>query len=131
MMQAFYIGNMTGVGESRPNDSLKRLAITSLIGDSIFNPAGDNLGRIKDVVVDLSEGSIDYVVIEFGGFLGMNQKYLAVPVDALTVAKEHKDAFILNESRESLKGYPTFERGHWPERTPKASQSGMRSEGDL
>lgn len=116
-MNAFYIDNITGLGDSaaRPKDSLKRLAVSSLIGDTIFNPGGENLGKIKDIIIDLSQGSIDYIVIEFGGFLGMNQKYLAVPADALTIAKEHKNAFILNESKESLKGYPTFDLDHLPE----------------
>ncbi|HEY0652022.1 MAG TPA: PRC-barrel domain-containing protein [Chryseosolibacter sp.] len=116
-MNAFYIDNITGLGDSaaRPKDSLKRLAVSSLIGDTIFNPGGENLGKIKDIIIDLSKGSIDYIVIESGGFLGMNQKYLAVPADALTIAKEHKNAFILNESKESLKGYPTFDLDHLPE----------------
>src|SRR5687768_1028906 len=115
-MEAFHIDNMTGRNNSgaRPNDPLKRLAVSSLIGDNIFNPAGDNLGKIKDIMVDISEGKIEYVVIEYGGFLGMNQKYFAVPIQALTIAKEHQNAFILNETKESLKRYPTFDKDHWP-----------------
>lgn len=115
-MEAFHIDNMTGQNNSgaRPNDPLKHLAVSSLIGDNIFNPAGENLGRIKDIMVDISEGKIEYVVIEFGGFLGMNQKYFAVPMSALTIAKEHRDAFILNETKESLKRYPGFDKDHWP-----------------
>lgn len=65
-------------------------------------------------MIDIIEAKIAYVVIEFGGFLGMNQKYFAVPMQALTIAKEHKDAFILNETRESLKRYPGFDKDHWP-----------------
>jgi sporulation protein YlmC with PRC-barrel domain len=116
-MNAFYIDNMIATVDSggRQQNSGKRLAITSLIGDTIFNTSGDNLGKIKDVIVDLSKSSIEYIVIEFGGFLGMNQKYLAVPPDALIIAKEHKNAFILNETRESLKGYPTFDLDQLPE----------------
>lgn len=116
-MNAFYIDNLTGVSDSaeRPKNAARRLAVTSLIGDTIFNPAGENLGKIKDIIIDLSQGSIDFVVIEFGGFLGMNQKYLAVPTSALAIAREHKNAFILNESRESLRGYPTFDLDHSPE----------------
>jgi len=115
-MEAFQVDNMTGQNNSgaRPNDPLRRLAASSLIGDDIFNPAGDNLGKIKDIMIDISESKIEYLIIEFGGFLGMNQKYFAVPMQALTIAKEHKNAFILDETKESLKRYPGFDKDHWP-----------------
>lgn len=111
-MEAFHIDNITGRSNSGPrtNDSLKLLAVSSLLGDNIFNPAGDNLGKIKDIMIDISESKIEYVVIEFGGFLGMNHKYFAVPIQALTIAKEHQNAFILNETKESLKRYPGFDK---------------------
>lgn len=107
-MKAFHIDNMTGQNnsESTPNEPLKHLTASSLIGDNIFNPAGETLGRIKDIMIDITEGRIAYVIIEFGGFLGMNQKPFAVPMQALQVAKEHKNAFILNETKESLKSSP-------------------------
>jgi len=115
-MEAYNIDNMTGRNNTgkRPNDPLKHLAVSSLLGDNIFNPAGEDLGKIKDVMIDISEGKIDYVVIEFGGFLGINPKYFAVPMQALTVAQEHTNAFILNETKESLKRYPGFDKDHWP-----------------
>jgi sporulation protein YlmC with PRC-barrel domain len=115
-MEAFHIDNMTGQNNSgaRPNDPLRHLAVSSLIGDNIFNPGGETLGKIKDIMIDIIEAKIAYVVIEFGGFLGMNQKYFAVPMQALTIAKEHKNAFILNETKESLRRYPGFDKDHWP-----------------
>lgn len=107
-MEALHIDNITGQNSSgeRPNDPVRNLAASSLIGDSIFNPAGETLGKIKDIMIDIIEGRIAYVIIEFGGFLGMNQKPFAVPMQALQVAKEHKNAFILNETKESLKSSP-------------------------
>jgi sporulation protein YlmC with PRC-barrel domain len=115
-MEAFHIGNMKGQNNSgsRPNDPLKHLAVSSLIGYDIFNPAGETLGKIKDIMIDFTEARIAYVVIEFGGFPGMNQKYFAVPMQMLAIAKEHKNAFILNETQESLKRYPGFDKDHWP-----------------
>jgi sporulation protein YlmC with PRC-barrel domain len=115
-MENFHIDNMTGQNSSgaRANDPLKHLAVSSLIGDNIFNPAGETLGKIKDIMIDIIDAKIDYIVIEHGGFLGMNQKYFAVPMHALTIAKEHQHAFILDETRESLKRYPGFDKDHWP-----------------
>lgn len=115
-MEAFHIDNMTGQNNSgsRPNEPLKHLTASSLIGDSIFNPAGETLGKIKDIMIDITQARVAYVIIEFWGFLGINQKLFAVPMQALQVAKEHTNAFILDETKESLKSYPGFDKEHWP-----------------
>ena len=116
-METFQVDNLTGQNSSgaRPNEPLKYLTASSLIGDNIFNPEGETLGKIKDIMIDLTEARVAYVIIEFGGFLGINQKLLALPMQALQVAKEHKNAFILNETKESLKRYPGFDKEHWPQ----------------
>lgn len=116
-MKDLNIDNVTGRNHSgaSSNRPLKRLAVSSLIGDNIFNAEGEALGKIRDMMVDLTEGKIEYIVIEFGGFLGLNQKYFAVPFKALSPASEHRHSFILNETKESLKRYPGFDKDHWPE----------------
>lgn len=128
-MEALHIDNITGQNSSgeRPNDPVRNLAASSLIGDSIFNPAGETLGKIKDIMIDIIEAKISYVVIEFGGGLGISQKYFAVPMHALTLAREHRNAFILNETKESLKRYPGFDKDDWPDTNshlPKKAASG-------
>jgi sporulation protein YlmC with PRC-barrel domain len=130
-MKAFTIDNMTGKNSSgsRQNDPLTHLAVSSLIGDNIFNPAGETLGKIKDIMIDITEGKIAYVVIEFGGFLGMNQKYFAVSMQALTIAKEHQNAFILDETKESLKRYPGFDKNHWPNTNSHDADSASSNDG--
>ncbi len=107
---------MTGQNNSgsRPNEPLKHLTASSIIGDNIFNPAGETLGKIKDIMIDITQARVAYVIIEFWGFLRINQKLFAVPLQALQVAKEHKNAFILDETKESLKSYPGFDKEHWP-----------------
>jgi hypothetical protein len=87
------------------------------------------LGQIKDIMIDITEAKIAYVVIEFGGFLGMNQKYFAVPMQSLAIAKEHKNAFILNETKESLKRYPGFDKDHWPNTNSHVVSGDTSSEG--
>ena len=123
---------MTGQNNSgsRPNEPLKNLTASSLIGDNIFNPAGATLGKIKDIMIDIAEAKIAYVIIEFGGFLGINKNFFAVPLQALHVAKEHTNASILDETKESLKNYPGFDKEHWPETNLHGVDSpGRNSEG--
>jgi sporulation protein YlmC with PRC-barrel domain len=79
-----------------------RLAVSVLLGNSIFNPAGELLGKIKDVMIDVTAGKVEYVVIGFGGFLGMNQKHFVAPMQSLSVATARANAFVLNETKAFL-----------------------------
>lgn len=72
------------------------------------------MGAIEDIMIDITTGKIEYVVIKFGGFLTINEKYFAIPFNRLKVDPVKK-AFILNESREMLEKAPGFDMSHWPE----------------
>ena len=124
-MDTFQVDNITGRNNAGPNqnDPLRYLCASSIIGDKIFNNAGEELGKINDIMIDITQGKVEYVVIKYGGFLGLNQKYFAVPMHALLPAKEHEDAFILNETHESLKKYPGFDGDHWPNTNSKVGVS--------
>ena len=108
--------NLTGKnnGPLLPNLPLKYLTATSVIGDKVVNPAGEHMGDIKNIMLDLINGKIEYFVIEFGGFLGIGTKYFAIPFNRLQVNPEKK-VFIFNQSKEVLKKAPGFDDYHWPE----------------
>jgi hypothetical protein len=72
------------------------------------------LGEIKDVMLNLQDGKIEYVVIEFGGFLGIGEKFFAVPFKALAL-DTGRHAFILRQKKEVLENAPGFDKNHWPE----------------
>ena len=59
--------NLTGEnqGPLLPNQKGRYLTASSLTGDKIVNPAGEHLGEIKDVMLDLEAGNIDYFISHF------------------------------------------------------------------
>ena len=96
------------------NTPLRYLTASSIIGDKVYNGHDEKLGEIKDIMIDLQEGKIEYLIIEFGGFLGIGEKYFAIPFKLLEVDSE-KDAFILDQKKEVLEKAPGFDKDHWPE----------------
>jgi len=108
--------NLTGDFEADPdiNIPLKYLTATSIIGDKVINDEGEHLGSIKDIMLDIRSGKIEYYVIEFGGFLGIAEKFFAIPFQLLQVDPEHK-VFRFNEKKETLRRAPGFDKHHWPE----------------
>jgi sporulation protein YlmC with PRC-barrel domain len=85
----------------------------TLIGDDVYNQQGDELGEIKEIMLDMRNGRVAYAVLSFGGFLGMGEKLFAVPWNALTLDTENK-RFMLNVDKERLKTAPGFDKDHWP-----------------
>ena len=115
-MNTLPIDNLTGVNHegAYPNVPLKYLAATSIIGDKVKNEKGEHMGKIADIMIDITSGKIEYVVIEFGGFLTIGEKYFAIPFSLLQVDPANK-TFIFNQSREILEKAPGFDMNHWPE----------------
>ena len=101
------------VGEN-PNHPLHFLAASSIIGDEVHDSNGELMGDIKDIMLDVAIGKIEYYVVEFGGFLGMGTKYFAIPYDLLRIDSEKK-IFIFTRPKETLEKAPGFDHWHWPE----------------
>lgn len=108
--------NITGKNHENPNVNrpLKVLTATSIIGDKVENLTGEHIGKIKDLMIDLATGKIDYVVLEVSGFLGINEKLFAIPYSAIK-ANPHNEDFKLDIKKEFLEKAPGFDKDHWPE----------------
>lgn len=115
-MQDFKKDNATGVNHEgvNPNIPLKFLTASSIIGDKVKDPKDNPMGSIKDLMVNLSTGKVEYVVIELGGFLGIGEKYFAFPFSFLTVDTVD-ESFVLDQDFEAIKNAPGFDKEHWPE----------------
>lgn len=100
-----------GTGAMRP---LERLHAKKIIGYELRNPQGEDLGKIDNLMINLEKGEVEYVVVEFGTFLGIGGKLFAVPFKELKLDRENK-IFILDRDKEYLKKSPGFDKDHWPE----------------
>ncbi|MBN2117747.1 MAG: PRC-barrel domain-containing protein [Anaerolineales bacterium] len=95
------------------NERPQVLSATAIVGSKVVNTAGEPLGNIKELMVDLDDGQIAYVALSFGGFLGLGDKLFAIPWEALTFAAEDQTV-ILDVDQEVLKNAPGFDKDHWP-----------------
>ena len=92
------------------------LSATTAIGDRIVNEVGEDLGELKEVMIDVNSGHIAYAVLSFGGFLGLGDKLFAIPWQALRLEPE-SHSFVLSVDREVLEDAPGFDKDDWPETT--------------
>jgi sporulation protein YlmC with PRC-barrel domain len=92
------------------------LKASDLIGTKVEGADGKNVGSIRDLVVDPTDGHIQYAVLDYGGFAGIGDKYFAVPWQALQLDQDHKRV-ALDLHKKDLKDAPGFDKNHRPDLT--------------
>jgi sporulation protein YlmC with PRC-barrel domain len=85
----------------------------TVIGSNVVNTQNEDLGKIEDLVLDAGAGRIAYAVLSFGGFLGMGDKYFAIPWNAFRFNLTEKRA-VLNVDKKLLEDAPGFDKDNWP-----------------
>ena len=87
---------------------------TDLIGHSVVNPEGEDLGKIENLVVATNSGQIVYAVLSFGGFLGLGDKFFAIPWEALNIEQDG-NRVVLGLDKARLEQAPGFNKEDWPD----------------
>lgn len=90
------------------------LSTDTVKDDKVKNAAGQDLGSIKEIMLDVRNGRISYAVLSFGGFMGLGDKLFAVPWEALKLNTAEK-AFYLDVPKERLEDAPGFDEDNWPD----------------
>jgi uncharacterized protein YegP (UPF0339 family)/sporulation protein YlmC with PRC-barrel domain len=84
----------------------------------VVNKKGEDMGQVQTFVVDMREGLIAFVLVAFGGMLGISDKWFAMPWAALKWHPETKK-FILDMPEEVLKNAPGMHKDKWLEEIDK------------
>lgn len=86
------------------------ISANTYIGQSVYNPADEDVGKISDLIMD-RDGGIVAAVVGVGGFLGIGQKNVAVPIAKIEVIQNPTDGSLkltTSETSETLKAAPEF-----------------------
>jgi sporulation protein YlmC with PRC-barrel domain len=78
-------------------------------GTDVYNPAGDKLGSVEDIMLDKVSGKAIYAIMSFGGLLGIGEKYHPLPWSSLTY-DPGKEGYVVSLDKEKLERAPTYEQ---------------------
>jgi sporulation protein YlmC with PRC-barrel domain len=84
-----------------------------LISERVRNRAGEDTGRIEDLVIDPASGNVQYAIVSLDGF-GRTDDLFAIPWSELSISAAG-DYLIMDIDAERLSRAPSFRRGAWPD----------------
>jgi hypothetical protein len=100
--------------------------VSAILGKGVRSNAGEDMGRIVDVIVG-RDGQIHAAIIDFGGFLGIGTRKIAVDWNALDFAPVGKPgAITLELTRNQVRLAPEYKRGE-PVVVVGAARAGART----
>ena len=92
---------------------MRDMRASQLIGMKVRNAQGEDLGDIRDVVLDVNNDRVHYAILSFGGFVGLGDKLFAYPVRMFGLGSDAR-SLTLNVAKEQLENAPGFETRSWP-----------------
>lgn len=90
---------------ARPVD----MTASNLMRTEVYNPQGERIGRIEDLVIGGGR-ELAAVVVGVGGFLGLGERYAALPPSAVVLTRQPDGSMraVVNATREELRTSPEF-----------------------
>jgi sporulation protein YlmC with PRC-barrel domain len=99
-------GSAAQIMSSIPANSV---TVTNWYKQSVYDPNDSKIGEIMDVLVD-REGKATALIVGVGGFLGMGEKDVAVPFNAVQVTNKNNNKWylVMNSNKDALKSAKGF-----------------------
>ncbi len=89
------------------------LRMGKLFDKNVVNLQNDKLGQVKDMIID-PEGCISYLLVGYGGTLGIGEKMVPVPWDAIRLQHSGEDmSILLDVPKDRFEGAPYFLDREW------------------
>ena len=73
---------------------------------NVYDKSGDKIGEVVDLVVSDAR-TVEAAIVSVGGFVGINEKHVAVPISAIVATEKNgKWRLTMNATKDSLKSAP-------------------------
>lgn len=106
---------MTTTHDAHGHENPRTLVSSDLlVGATVRNLEGEELGSVKAVMLDTAHGRIAYAVLSFGGFLGFGDKLFAIPWSTLRFDRDN-ESLVLDVDKARLARASGFDKDHWPD----------------
>lgn len=85
---------------------------SELMGSTVRDQQGEEIGQIEDFALDLEQGRLNYVVLDTGGF--MEQRLVGISANELQASAEEEQAFVAQISQQEIEQAQALPEENWP-----------------
>lgn len=95
--------------------AVRDVQLSGLIGSAVYDEAGERIGTVDDVIVDDS-GAVSSVIVGVGGFLGIGEKHVAVPLKTLVTMRDEQGnlKLVSQAPKDAVSSMPAFVKNSNP-----------------
>ena len=84
----------------------KAMTVTNWYKQTVYDPSDNKIGEVADVLLS-ADGTVSALIVSVGGFLGIGEKDVAVPFNAVKQkTKDNKPYLTLDTTKDALKTAP-------------------------
>ncbi|GAB3259168.1 PRC-barrel domain-containing protein [Arthrobacter pigmenti] len=76
-------------------------------GRHVKDKAGEDLGKVDELLIDTNENKVRFLIVASGGFLGLGEQKSFIPVDAVTQVQDEEVR--IDQTREQVAGAPAYD----------------------
>jgi sporulation protein YlmC with PRC-barrel domain len=104
----------TGTDEGIEVETPRVSRLSELLSFDVTNPDGEDLGAIEDIMIDWRQDRVVYMLLSFGGILGLGEKWFPLPLDQITL-DPIEQRFVVDIEPERLEAAPGFDEAELPD----------------
>lgn len=78
-------------------------------GHTVRSDSGEEIGKVEELLVDVAEKKVRFLVIASGGFLGIGKDKTFIPVDTIKSINPDDREVVIDRSREQIAGAPEYD----------------------
>lgn len=97
------------------NPQYNLISSAEVEGTSVFDPAGNKIGKIDHLMIDRVSGDVRYVVMSFGGFLELGASHYPLPWNALKYDTS-REGYVTSVTQDQINSAPEFSENSWRDR---------------
>jgi sporulation protein YlmC with PRC-barrel domain len=110
--------------DNAQNTHSSLIEASKIQGANVFNPHGEKLGVVDDVMIDKRSGQAAYAIMSFGGFLGMGGDYYPIPWAKLRY-DVNAGGYVVDIEPRVLEGAPAYAAGGAPQWGDRTYEEGL------
>jgi len=112
----------TGSRPLEADETHRLISSEKVDGTEVYNRNGDHLGTVDHMMIDKFTGHVEYVLMSFGGFLGIGESYHPLPWKVLTY-DTNMGGYVIDADRSRLERAPRFTSSNMPDWSDRTYRS--------